>query len=292
MDAERCKAVLGRVRMLAAKYKGKGLTEQDTKNALIEPLLASFGWPKDDLERVRAEYRHTAKSNPVDYALLSRGRPVLLVEAKALDIQADEYKFVAQVLAYANMTGAEWALLTNGYQWDLYAVLARGDVKNKRIFSLRVDDEDFLDWMEWISPGRVEASELDRFWRLLLAERTVKATVEQLFRERSDALVKLLADQTGLHAGEVATALQNLRMSFDGPSMEGRIRILAGMAGEPPQKPEKTSPAHKAWATRRAWWMACSWSCSRWTQRTGPGWPLRERRGRRGRFEGSPSRGP
>jgi predicted type IV restriction endonuclease len=248
MNMDRCKVVLERVRGHVAKYKGMGLTEQDTKNALIEPMLASFGWPKDDLERVRAEYRHTSKSNPVDYALLSRGRPVLLVEAKALDVSADEYKFVAQVITYANMAGAEWALVTNGDQWDLYAVLAKGDVGKKLIFSAKVGDADFLDWMAWISPSRVEASELDRFWRLLVAERRVKATVETMFRERSDALVKLLAHQTGLHEGEVATALQTLHISFAGPSMEGRIQILAGVSdpapkAKPPKPPKKASKA-------------------------------------------------
>lgn len=251
MDLDRCKVVAERVRGLVAKYKGIGITEQDTKNALIEPVLAAFGWPKDDLERVRAEYRHTSKSNPVDYALLSRGRPVLLVEAKALDVPADEYKYVAQVLAYANMAGAEWALVTNGDQWDLYAVLAKGDVPKKLIFSVHVGDADFLDWMAWVSPKRVEASELDRFWRLLVAERRVKATVESMFRERSDALVALLAEKTGLDISEVATALQALRMSFDGPSMEGRMQILAGMgpvvvpqppAIQPPSPPAAQEP--------------------------------------------------
>ena len=243
MDMDRCRVVIERVRGHVAKYRGMGLTEQDTKNALIEPMLAAFGWPKDDLERVRAEYRHTSKSNPVDYALLSRGRPVLLVEAKALDVAADEYKFVAQVITYATMAGAEWALVTNGDQWDLYAVLAKDDMAKKLIFSVKVSDADFLEWMAWISPSRVEASELDRFWRLLVAERRVKATVETMFRERSDALVKLLARQTGLHEGEVATALQTLRMSFDGPSMEGRIQILAGMESE--AKPASKAPTTK-----------------------------------------------
>lgn len=232
MDLDRCKDVAERVHGLVARYKSHGLTEQDTKNALIEPVLAAFGWPKDDLERVRAEYRHTSKSNPVDYALLSRGRPVLLVEAKALDVPTDEHKHVAQVLTYANMAGAEWALVTNGDQWDLYAVLAKGDVSKKLIFSVHVGDPDFRDWMAWISPRRVEASELDRFWRLLVAERRVKATVETMFRERADALVALLAARTGLDGGEVATALQALHMSFDGPSMEGRMQILARMGPE------------------------------------------------------------
>ena len=229
MDKELCQGVAKRIREIAQKYQGTGLTEQDTKNALIEPLLAAFGWPKDDLERVRAEYRHTARSTPADYALMSQGRPVLLVEAKALDVATDDIRFVAQVLTYANMAGAEWALLTNGQQWDLYAVLGQGEVRNKRIFSTTVADDDFLDWLAWICPERVEASELDRFWRLLVAERTVKACVTKLFRERSDALVQLLAQQTGIHVSDVATALQTLRLTFDGPSMEGRREILSSI---------------------------------------------------------------
>ncbi|MFH1467867.1 MAG: type I restriction enzyme HsdR N-terminal domain-containing protein [Pseudomonadota bacterium] len=240
MDAERSKAVVERVSALVEKYAGQGLTEQDTKNALIEPLLKVFGWPKDDLERVRAEYRHTAQSNPVDYALLSRGRPVLLVEAKALDAHVDEHKYIAQVMTYANMAAAEWAVITNGRRWDLYAVLARGDLRNKRIFSAQVSDPDFLDWMGWITPDRVEASELDRFWRLLVAERTVRASVEGMFRDRSDGLVALLASQTGLHPNDVATALQTLRITVGGPSMEGRLQILKGM-GEP--EPVEPPPA-------------------------------------------------
>lgn len=246
MDAERSKAVVERVAALVDKYVGQGLTEQDTKNAMIEPLLKVIGWPKDDLERVRAEYRHTAKSNPVDYALLSRGRPVLLVEAKALDAHVDEHKYIAQVLTYANMAAAEWAVITNGKQWDLYAVLARGDLRNKRIFSTQVSDDDFLDWMAWITPDRVEASELDRFWRLLVAERTVRSAVEGMFRDRSDALVGLLATQTGLHANDVATALQTLRVTVGGPSMEGRLQILEGMVEpEPNHQRQAASSAPK-----------------------------------------------
>ncbi len=249
MDVERSKVVVERVATLVEKYVGQGLTEQDTKNALIEPLLKVIGWPKDDLERVRAEYRHTAKSNPVDYALLSRGRPVLLVEAKALDAHVDEHKYIAQVLTYANMAAAEWAVITNGKRWDLYAVLARGDLRNKRIFSAQVSDPDFLDWMAWITPDRVEASELDRFWRLLVAERTVRASVEGMFRDRSDALVALLASQTGLHPNDVATALQTLRITVGGPSMEGRLQILKGM-GEP-EPVEPTPPPPKKRRPRR-----------------------------------------
>ena len=57
-QVEKLSTTLTMVAALAAEYEGKGITEQDTKNALIEPVLAALGWPKTDLALVRAEYEN------------------------------------------------------------------------------------------------------------------------------------------------------------------------------------------------------------------------------------------
>lgn len=221
------KDILGRIRESAAKYKGRGITEQDTKNALIEPVLAALGWPKEDLDRVRAEYRPTSKYNPVDYALLTGGRPVMFVEAKALDVSIDEHRFIVQVLSYANVAGVDWALITNGYQWDLYSVFARVDAAQKRFFTTNVEATDFIEWMSWLTPGFLEGNGLERFWRLVVAERRVKDAITDLLRSRDDGLVQLLAGKTALAATDVALALQSLQFQFDGPSMNVRAELLS-----------------------------------------------------------------
>ena len=48
---------------------GKPLGEQDTKAALISPVLRALGWDVEDVEQVRHEYRHQSSDRPVDYAL-------------------------------------------------------------------------------------------------------------------------------------------------------------------------------------------------------------------------------
>lgn len=216
-----------RIAQLATKYRGKGLTEQDTKNALIEPILGEYGWPKEDLERVRAEFRPTSKYNPVDYALLSRGRPVLFVETKALDVSIDDHKAISQVLSYATVAGVDWALITNGHQWDMYAVFARVAAPEKRFFSVTIDADDFDEWMAWIRPERLEGNDLERLWRLLVAERQVKDALTRLLNERNDALVSLLAQETSLDISDVAMALQALQPSFSSANMKDWDKIVS-----------------------------------------------------------------
>ncbi len=242
--------ITARTHQIAQRYQGKGLTEQDTKNALIEPVLAALGWPKSDLERVRAEYRQTSKSNPVDYALLNNDRPVLFVEAKALDKSIEEHKFIAQVLSYANVAGVDWALITNGLQWDLYSVFARVQARQKRFFSTTLDDPDFKTWMQWITPARLEGNELERFWRLVVAERQVRETLIRLFGERNDALLSLLAKEATLDIADVAMALQSLQPSFGKATLQGLNQVVAAIdtplsprkEPEPAEEEAQTSP--------------------------------------------------
>ena len=61
---------------------GKPLGEQDTKAALISPVLRALGWDVEDVEQVRHEYRHQGSDRPVDYALLLSRVPQWFVEAK------------------------------------------------------------------------------------------------------------------------------------------------------------------------------------------------------------------
>jgi hypothetical protein len=77
--------VLDKVRAKIAQYQGKEILEQNTKTALIDPVLRALGWNVGNLEEVSQEYKHTpTTSNPVDYALFIEKEPKLFVEAKAL----------------------------------------------------------------------------------------------------------------------------------------------------------------------------------------------------------------
>ena len=49
-----------------ARYQRQGIGEQDTKAALIVPVLRALGWDVEDLEDVKLEYRRRPADNPVD----------------------------------------------------------------------------------------------------------------------------------------------------------------------------------------------------------------------------------
>ena len=57
--------------------------EMLTRYVLIDPLLRELGWNTEDPEQVLPEYN--SGSGYADYALLSDGKPIILIEAKRLD---------------------------------------------------------------------------------------------------------------------------------------------------------------------------------------------------------------
>ncbi|MCA9546973.1 MAG: type I restriction enzyme HsdR N-terminal domain-containing protein [Myxococcales bacterium] len=231
---------LTRARQTCTEYANKGLTEQDTKNAIIEPLLAALGWPKHNLARVRAEYRHAAGDNPVDYALFEAGAPVVFVEAKALDRSLDDPKYIRQAINYANAASVEWALLTNGQRWRLYDVFDRSPVEERCVFDVGLDDAHVADWLGLILPARVKEGHLRKIRRLLSAEERVAVVLRTLVDQRDADLIDLLCRKTRLQAGQVATALQTLAVEIRRSELEKLAGHLASSAAtaKPPRQHE------------------------------------------------------
>jgi hypothetical protein len=96
---------LATVRDRIAKYQRQGIGEQDTKAALIVPILRALGWDVEDLEDVKLEYRRRPSDNPVDYALFLLRTPRLFIEAKSLGSHLGDGKWASQILAYATVAG-------------------------------------------------------------------------------------------------------------------------------------------------------------------------------------------
>ena len=89
-DANQIQKVLKEVVARIARYRGSAFNEQDTKAALIKPVLEVLGWDTSDPELVRHEFKTNPRDNPVDYALMVRREPRLMVEAKALGESLDD----------------------------------------------------------------------------------------------------------------------------------------------------------------------------------------------------------
>ena len=113
-------------------HKGpRGLNEENTKGALIEPILRALGWNVEDPDEVTREYKGKRRDKPVDYALRLLRSPRLFVEAKALGADLSDRKWAGQIMGYATVAGVKWAVLTDGNEYRIYNTHAPVDVEKK-----------------------------------------------------------------------------------------------------------------------------------------------------------------
>ncbi len=128
-----------RKRIQKIQNRKENIGEQNTKAALIDPLLSALGWEVEDIDEVSREYKRKPQDNPVDYALFMLRSPRLFVEAKDLGKDLSDRKWISQILGYATVVGVEWCVLTNGDEYrlkPLVKVIAERDVRrNDSLFA-------------------------------------------------------------------------------------------------------------------------------------------------------------
>ena len=96
--------------------------ETRTRQLLIDPMLEALGWDVRNPTQVHLEYKGT--SGKPDYALLSHGNVVALIEAKKLEVPLARIK-VEQVIKYARdkaLTSLKYVVWTNGDHWQIWSI--------------------------------------------------------------------------------------------------------------------------------------------------------------------------
>ena len=106
-------------------------SETQTCYALIDPLLRVLGWDTQHPALVVPEYQ--SGKVRADYALLSGGRPAMMVEAKSLDTPLRDV--VAQGVQYCVMEGTGHFSVTDGRRWEVYETYKAVPIDEKRIVS-------------------------------------------------------------------------------------------------------------------------------------------------------------
>lgn len=100
-------------------------TEEATKTSLILPFFQMLGYdvfnPYEFVPEFTAD-AGTKRGEKVDYAILKNGTPLILVEAKAANIELNA-KHINQLFRYFTVTKAKFAILTNGIIYRFYSDL-------------------------------------------------------------------------------------------------------------------------------------------------------------------------
>jgi predicted type IV restriction endonuclease len=199
----------------------EGLNEADTKAAFIDPILSVLGWELRDPFSASQQYRHKPQDNPVDYALFILRAPVLFVEAKALNRDLSDYKWIFQTLAYANAAGVEWCVLTNGDEYRTYDTFAKAEAEKKVFRRVRLSDRDERAFCveTLLLLSKQQMAEKHVLWKAHFVDRQVREAVSAIFREPDAALVRMIIKRTqDLQHSEVRESLRRADLTVRFPT--------------------------------------------------------------------------
>ena len=177
------------LRMKLDRHRKDGLKEYPTRTIFIDPLLQALGWDVREPDEVELEYP-TIDGKSVDYAPKINRKPVLFIEAKALNDPLMDVKAITQVVGYAANAGVEWCILTNGVAYKVYRSTEKAEAPDKILYETSLD------------PGETEGM-------------SIQQVAEQFIRFSREAMAKGLLDEIGeqiFTTGKVRKALDRLFM--------------------------------------------------------------------------------
>lgn len=195
--------------------------EANTKALLIEPLIAALGWDPADLASVEREVK-VFEGTFLDYALKLGGEPRLYVEAKALNENLEEKKFIAQTVNYANNDGVVWCVLTNGMRVAVYKTNEPAAMDRKLLFEVNLGDEsesisEKAKLLGLISREAVSSGELDRFGERVFTDGRVRRALSQIAADPPEAMLEDLANRLGHPKVPADSLRRSLARILDAP---------------------------------------------------------------------------
>ncbi|MFH7820088.1 type I restriction endonuclease [Neobacillus thermocopriae] len=106
------------------KLQNSVATEEATKTAIIMPFFQILGYDIFNPDEFTPEFVADVgikKGEKVDYAIMSDGKPVILIEAKSINEKLENHD--SQLFRYFGTTSAKFAILTNGIIYRFYTDL-------------------------------------------------------------------------------------------------------------------------------------------------------------------------
>jgi len=210
-----------RKRIQQIRERKEIIGEENTKTTLIDPLLEALGWDLQEIDEVRREYRRKPQDNPVDYALFLNRTECLFIEAKSLEKDLNDHRWVTQKLSYATAAGVQWCVLTNGDEYRIYNAHAPVAVEEKLFRSVRISEtapEYLIDTLLLLSKEQMRGSLIEEVWKRHFVDRKVHQAIEGLLAEEDGGLVRVIQKKAGaLSAADIRASLKRARIRIDFP---------------------------------------------------------------------------
>lgn len=154
--------------------------ETCTRQVLINPLLQELSWEVSDPDMVRLEYK--VRQQRADYALMSNGKPIAVIEAKRLGKNLED-NVTTQVLIYANQAGIPYMIVTDGDKWEMYEVFKPVALEDRRLMKFQLSQQ----------PSHEIALQVLRIWQPNLASGSPKEAMKPVLEPPLDKIEGALA---------------------------------------------------------------------------------------------------
>jgi len=245
-----------RKRIQQIRERKEIIGEENTKATLIDPLLEALGWNLREIDEVRREYRRKPQDNPVDYALFLNRTECLFIEAKSLEKDLNDHRWVTQNLSYATAAGVQWCVLTNGDEYRIYNAHAPVAVEEKLFRSVRISEtepECLIGTLLLLSKEQMRGSLLEEMWKRHFVDRKVHQAIEDLLAEEDSGMVRVIQKKAGaLSAADIRASLKRARIRIDFP-MPGITPGAAKVEPSAERAPKEKVPTSRREAAKKAW---------------------------------------
>jgi predicted transport protein len=192
------------LRLKLERHKKEDLKEIPTRTIFIDPMLEALGWDVRDPDDVQLEFP-TIDGKSVDFAPKINGKPVLLIEAKALNDPLTNVKDITQVVGYATNAGVEWCILTNGVTYKVYKTSEKAEAPDKLLFEVSIDPKEsegkstqqIADQFARFSKDAMARGVLDEIGEQVFTRGKIRKALDRLFADPPLTLVRLVRSSLG-----------------------------------------------------------------------------------------------
>ena len=126
----------GRFAERAKHWESETPTEEATKTSLVLPFIQMLGYdifdPADLVPEFTADIG-IKRGEKVDYAIMQRGKPAILIECKKYGSNLAE-DAVSQLVRYFGVTDAHFGILTDGISYRFFSDLDQPNVMDPKPF--------------------------------------------------------------------------------------------------------------------------------------------------------------
>ena len=192
-------------RILDVEQKSIKLSEQDTRQGLINALFKALGWDFSDFDSIKSELRHKNYNDPVDYAFFhhkDKNKPVLLVEAKSIGTSLNNGKIVKQLCTYLGEMGVQWGVLTDGNKYVMYNSKSGSSFEEQKFLTLQIKTADTEDgiplddlaekFLALLSRKCLENDQIQRAYEDLVINRHIKEALDSLLTAPFETLASAI----------------------------------------------------------------------------------------------------